>query len=129
MKTVHIGMTADIMHPGLINIVKVGAEYGELTIGLLTDSAIASHKRLPYLTYEQRKVVVENLKGVARVVPQENWSYVPNLKTYKPDYIIHGDDWKVGPLQQERDNVIEVMKEWGGQVIEIPILRELILLH
>jgi phosphoenolpyruvate phosphomutase len=123
MKTVYIGMTADIMHPGLINIVKVGAEYGELTIGLLTDSAIASHKRLPYLTYEQRKVVVENLKGVARVVPQENWSYVPNLKTYKPDYIIHGDDWKVGPLQQERDNVIEVMKEWGGQVIEIPYTK------
>lgn len=55
MKTVYIGMTADIMHPGLINIINVASGYGELTVGLLVDSAIASHKRIPYLTYEQRK--------------------------------------------------------------------------
>ena len=93
-KTVYIGMTADIIHPGLINIINEGAKYGELIIGLLTDTAIVSHKRLPYLTYEQRKSVVENLKGVSKVVPQEDWSYVPNLKKYKPDFMIHGDDWK-----------------------------------
>nr|MCR5063545.1 phosphoenolpyruvate mutase [Treponema sp.] len=78
------------------------------------------HKRLPYLTYEQRKTVVENIKGVAKVVPQEDWSYVPNLKKYKPDYIIHGDDWKTNYLNHIRDEVFEVMKEWGGQVVEIP---------
>lgn len=119
-KRVYIGMTADILHPGLINIIKVGASYGELTIGLLEDSAIATHKRLPYLTYEQRKSIIENIKGVYQVVPQKDWSYVSNLKTYKPDYIIHGDDWKVGQLQQERSAVFNVIKEWGGEVIEIP---------
>nr|MCR4630006.1 phosphoenolpyruvate mutase [Treponema sp.] len=78
------------------------------------------HKRLPYLTYEQRKTVVENIKGVAKVIPQEEWSYVPNLKKLKPDYIIHGDDWKTNYLNHIRDEVFEVMKEWGGQVVEIP---------
>ncbi|WP_315329549.1 phosphoenolpyruvate mutase, partial [Treponema socranskii] len=93
---------------------------GELIVGLLTDSAIVSHKRLPYLTYEQRKAVVESIKGVSRVVPQEAWSYVPNLIKYKPDYIIHGDDWKLNYLSKIRDEVFEAMKAWGGEVIEIP---------
>lgn len=121
--TVYIGMTADIMHPGLINIIKVGSAYGELTVGLLVDSAISSHKRIPYLTYEQRKAIVENIKGVQRVVPQEEWSYVPNLLKYKPDIIVHGDDWKIGPLQQERFLVLETMKKIGGKVIEIPYTK------
>jgi phosphoenolpyruvate phosphomutase len=119
-KTVYLGMRGDIIHPGIINIIRQGAILGELTVGLLTDAAIASHKRLPYLTYDQRKDVIENVKGVARVIPQEEWSYVPNLRKLKPDYIIHGDDWKNGPLQKERDEVFAVMKELGGEVIEIP---------
>lgn len=119
-KTVYLGITGDIIHPGIINIIKEGAKLGELTVGLLTDSAIVSHKRLPYLTYEQRKQVVENIKGVARVVPQEEWSYVPNLKKLKPDYMIHGDDWKTNYLSKIRDEVFEAVKEWGGQVVEIP---------
>lgn len=123
MKTVYIGMTADIIHPGLINIINIGAKYGELTIGLLSDAAIATHKRIPYLTYEQRKVVIENIKGVARVVLQDNWSYIPNLRSYKPDYIVHGDDWKEGSQRQERESVYQVMKEWNGEVIEIPYTK------
>jgi len=119
-KTVYLGMRGDIIHPGIINIIRQGAILGELTIGLLTDSAIASHKRLPYLSYEQRKDVIENIKGVAHVIPQEEWSYVPNLRKLKPDYIIHGDDWKNGSLRKERDEVFAVMKELGGEVIEIP---------
>jgi len=119
-KTVYLGMRGDIIHPGIINIIRQGAILGELTVGLLTDAAIASHKRLPYLTYEQRKDVIENVKGVSHVIPQEDWSYVPNLRKLKPDYIIHGDDWKSGPLQKERDEVFAVMKELGGEVIEIP---------
>ena len=102
-KTVYLGITGDIIHPGIINIIKEGAKLGDLTVGLLTDSAIVSHKRLPYLTYEQRKQVVENIKGVANVVPQEEWSYVPNLKKLKPDYMIHGDDWKTNYLSKIRD--------------------------
>ena len=122
-KRVYLGLTADIIHPGIINIINEGAKHGQLIIGLLTDSAIVSHKRLPYLTYEQRKQVVENIKGVSKVVPQEDWSYIPNLKKLKPDFIIHGDDWKSGSLSKIRDEVIEVMKEWGGEVIEVPYTK------
>ena len=116
-------MTGDIIHPGIINILNEAEKLGEVTIGLLTDSAIAMHKRLPFLSYEQRKQVVENMKGVSRVVPQEDWSYVPNLKKYKPDYIIHGDDWKTGPLSRIREDVYAVMKELGGEVVEVPYTK------
>ncbi len=116
-------MIADIMHPGLINIITEGAKYGVLTIGLFTDKAISTHKRLPYLTYEQRKNVVEHIAGVAYVVPQDDWSYVSNLRKYKPDYIIHGDDWLEGPDKYIREEVFQVMRELGGEVIEIPYTK------
>ena len=122
-KKVYLGMTGDIIHPGIINIITEGAKHGDLIVGLLTDSAIVSHKRLPYLTYEQRKQVVENIKGVSEVIPQEDWSYVPNLRKIKPDYIIHGDDWKTNYLSKIREEVYAAMKEWGGQVIEIPYTK------
>ncbi len=122
-KTVYLGMIGDIMHPGLINIITEGAKYGDVMIGLFTDKAIASHRRLPYMTYEQRKNVVEHIQGVAQVVAQDEWSYVPNLRKYKPDYIIHGDDWKEGSEQELRAEVIEVMREQGGEVIEIPYTK------
>lgn len=110
-------MTADIMHPGLINIIQEAMKYGDVIVGLLTDRAIATHKRLPYLTYEQRKQVVENIKGVKEVVPQDEWSYVQNLLKYKPKYIIHGDDWVEGPLVKIREDVYKVMKEIVGEMI------------
>ena len=116
-------MIGDIMHPGLINIINEGAKYGDVMIGLFTDKAIATHKRLPYLTYEQRKNVIENIKGVASIVPQDEWSYVPNLLKYKPDYIIHGDDWLYGPDKYIRDEVFKVMEKLGGEVIEIPYTK------
>ena len=116
-------MIGDIMHPGLINIINEGAKYGDVMIGLFTDKAIATHKRLPYLTYEQRKQVIENIKGVSTIVPQDDWSYVPNLVKYKPDYIIHGDDWLSGSQKYLRDEVFKVMESLGGQVIEIPYTK------
>ena len=119
-KKVYLGMIADIMHPGLINIINEGAKYGDLIIGLFTDKAIATHKRLPYLTYDQRKKVVESITGVSQVVPQDEWSYVPNLLKYKPDYIIHGDDWKDNKEKTLRDEVFKAMEQIGGKVIEIP---------
>ncbi len=122
-KTVYLGMVGDIMHPGLINIINEGAKYGDVMIGLFTDKAIATHKRLPYLNYEQRKNVIENIKGVSCVVPQDDWSYVPNLVKYKPDFIIHGDDWKEGPSKYLRDEVFKVMESMGGKVIEIPYTK------
>lgn len=122
-KKVYLGMIADIMHPGLINIINEGAKYGDVIIGLFTDKAIATHKRLPYLNYEQRETVVRSIHGVADVVPQDDWSYVPNLVKYKPDYIIHGDDWLEGPDKYIRDEVFKVMESLGGKVIEIPYTK------
>ena len=122
-KTVYLGMIGDIMHPGLINIINEGAKYGDVMIGLFTDKAIATHKRLPYLTYEQRKQVIENIKGVSAIVPQDDWSYVPNLVRYKPDYIIHGDNWLYGPEKYLRDEVFKVMEALGGEVIEVPYTK------
>ena len=122
-KTVYLGMIGDIMHPGLINIINEGAKYGDVMIGLFTDKAIANHRRLPYLTWEQRKNVIEHIIGIASVVPQEEWSYVENLKRYRPDYIIHGDDWLYGPDKYIRDEVFKVMEQLGGQVIEIPYTK------
>ena len=116
-------MIADIMHPGLINIINQGAKYGDVIIGLFTDKAIATHKRLPYLTYEQRATVVRAINGVSEIVPQDDWSYVPNLLKYKPDYIIHGDDWLEGPDKYLRTEVFKAMESLGGQVIEIPYTK------
>ena len=122
-KTVYLGMIGDIMHPGLINIINEGAKYGDLMIGLFTDKAIATHKRLPYLNYEQRKNVIENIKGVSCIVPQDDWNYVPNLIKYKPDFMIHGDDWKEGPSKYLREQAFKVMEEIGGKIIEIPYTK------
>jgi phosphoenolpyruvate phosphomutase len=91
-----------------------------VTIGLLTDAAIASYKRLPHMTYEQRRMVVENLQGVTRVVAQETLDYVPNLQRLRPDYVVHGDDWQTGVQQQTRQRVIDALAQWGGQLVEVP---------
>lgn len=118
--TVYVGMSADLLHVGHINIIKEAAKLGTLTVGLLTDRAIASYKRLPFLTYEQRKAIVENLKGVEQVIPQETLDYRPNLVRLKPDFVVHGDDWRTGIQSKTREQVIEILKEWGGSLIEVP---------
>lgn len=120
---VYVAMSVDLVHPGHLNIIGKAAELGEVTIGLLTDQAIASYKRLPFLSYEQRKVVVENIKGVSQVVPQQTLDYVPNLRTYRPDYVVHGDDWRTGVQRDVRERVIETLKEWGGRLVEVPYTR------
>ena len=119
-KTVYVGMSADMIHPGHLNIIHEALKLGSVTVGVLTDAAIASYKRLPYLRYEQRAEIVSNIKGVDRVVPQTTLDYVPNLRELKPDFVVHGDDWKEGVQQKTRQRIIECMAEWGGQVIDIP---------
>lgn len=118
--TVYVGMSADLVHPGHLNVIRRAAELGEVTVGLLTDAAIASYKRLPYMNFEQRREVVDNLKGVARVVPQETLDYVPNLLAYKPDFVVHGDDWREGVQRRVREDVINTLAQWGGQLVEVP---------
>lgn len=117
-KKVYVGMSADLVHPGHMNILKIASEYGEVTVGLLTDKAIASYKRLPYMTYEQRKAVIENIKGVKEVIPQETLDYRPNLELIKPDIVVHGDDWKEGVQSKTRQQVIDTLAKWGGKLIE-----------
>ena len=117
-KTVYVGMSADLIHPGHINIIDIARAYGEVTVGLLTDEAIASYKRLPSLSFEHRKKIVENLKGVSHVVAQETLDYVSNLEQLKPDYVVHGDDWRSGPQKETRDRVIKTLGLWGGELIE-----------
>ncbi len=119
-KTVYIGMSADLIHPGHLNVISAGRKLGRVIIGLLTDEAIASYKRVPYLNFEQRKIVIENIAGVSDVIAQETLDYTANLKRIKPDYVVHGDDWITGVQQSTRQKVIETLKEWGGKLVEIP---------
>ncbi len=119
-KKVYVGMSADLIHPGHLNIIKEAKKLGNVIIGLLTDKAIASYKRLPALKYEQRKIIVESIKGVSEVIPQHELDYTPNLRQIKPDFVVHGDDWKKGVQQQTRQKVIDTLKEWGGQLHEVP---------
>lgn len=118
MKKVYVGMSADIVHTGHLNIIKEARKYGEVIVGVLTDNAIASYKRLPFLSLEERKTIIENIKGVSEVVLQETLDYVPNLKKIKPDYVVHGDDWRTGPQRETRGRVLQVLKEWGGELVE-----------
>jgi phosphoenolpyruvate phosphomutase len=123
MTSVYIGMTVDVLHHGHINIIEQARKYGDVIVGLLSDSAVADHKRLPYLTYEHRKQIVENIKGVAQVVPQNEWDYAPNLKKYRPEVMVHGDDWLEGPLVPYRDRALAALAEYGGRLVEIPYTR------
>jgi len=122
-KQVYVGMSADIIHPGHLNIINEAQKLGSVTVGVLTDSAIAGYKRLPYLNYEQRALIVKSLKGVERVIPQETLDYVPNLEKIKPDYVVHGDDWKEGVQKETRQRVIDALAKWGGTLIDIPYTK------
>ena len=117
-KNVYVALSADILHEGHINILKIASKLGNVTVGLLTDAAIAEYKKLPLLNYNQRKKVVENLKFVKEVIPQNTMDYRPNLKSLKPNYVVHGDDWKKGVLKKSRNQVIAILKKWSGKLIE-----------
>ena len=124
MKTVYIAISADILHHGHINLIKKASEYGELIVGVLTDEAITTYKRLPVLNYEERSYIIKNINGVSKVIPQNTLDYTDNLKKYKPDYVFHGDDWREGVQSKTRQDVINTLKEWGGQLIEIPFTKD-----
>ena len=120
MAKVYIGMTIDILHHGHINIIQQARKYGDIVVGLLTDKAISQHKRLPFIEFEARKRIVENISGVTEVVPQNEWDYSVNLCKYKPEFMIHGDDWTEGYLKPMRDLAIKALDSYGGKLIEIP---------
>lgn len=118
MKKVYVAMSADILHIGHINIINEASKLGEVTVGILTDKAIASYKRLPILPFETRSKTVEALKGVNKVISQDTLDYSDNLLLLKPDFVVHGDDWKTGIQSKTRENVINIISQWGGELIE-----------
>ena len=117
-KKVYIGMSADLIHQGHLNIINRGKELGKVVVGLLTDEAIASYKRLPLISFNDRKNIVESLKGVEKVIPQTTLDYEANIRKLKPDFVVHGDDWKNGVQKAVREKVIKILNEWGGKLIE-----------
>jgi phosphoenolpyruvate phosphomutase len=119
-KTVYVGMAADLIHPGHINVLKKANQLGEVTVGLLSDEAIASYKRVPYMSWDDRRQVVENLSLVHNVVLQKTLDYGDNILSLKPDYLVHGDDWKKGVQQDTRTKVIEYLSSYGGELVEVP---------
>ena len=120
---VYIGMSIDILHHGHINIIEKASEYGNVIVGLLSDKAISTGKRVPLLTFEQRKKIVENLRHVSEIVVQDEWDYSKNIIKYRPDYMIHGDDWLSGPLVPYRELAIKALETYGGKLIEIPYTK------
>lgn len=117
-KIVYVGMCADLIHHGHINIIKEASKYGKVIIGLLTDEAIASYKRIPLLKFEQRKQIVESITGVYKIIPQRTLDYVDNLNKVRPDFVVHGDDWKTGVQSEARERVLNALKKWNGELIE-----------
>ena len=123
-KRIYLGLSLDVLHHGHMNIIEKASQYGEVIVGLLTDKAIADFKRLPYLKYEQRKKIVTGIKWVSQVVEQNEWDYSSNILKYKPEFMIHGDDWLEGPLAPYRELAITALNSYGGKLIEIPYTRD-----
>ena len=120
-KTVYMCFSTDVIHGGHTSIIQKAAELGELTIGMLTDEVVASYRRFPILKFEERVKLLESIKGVERVIPQHTLSYAENLRALKPDYVVHGDNWVTGFQQPIREEVIAILKEYGGSLLNIPI--------
>jgi len=120
MKTVYMSFSTDLIHGGHIAIIQKAAALGELTVGVLTDEVVASYRRFPILSFEERVRLFENIKGVHRVIPQRTLSYAENLRMLKPDYVVHGDNWVSGFQRPIRDEVIQILSEYGGKLVEFP---------
>ena len=117
-KTAYVAMSADLIHTGHLNIINIASKYGKVIVGLLTDRAIASYKRVPIMEYKDRYKIISSIRGVHNVVPQKTHDYVSNLKKLKPDFIVHGDDWKIGVQKKIRERALKTIKKWGGKLIE-----------
>ena len=124
MKKVYVGMSADVFHHGHVNIIKEARKYGDVIVGLLNDKAVSDHKRLPYLNWENRKKIIENIKGVTQVFEQLEWDYAPSILKYKPDFMVHGTDWLTGPLAPYRDLAIKALESYGGKLIEVEYTKD-----
>tara|TARA_R100001015_G_C4621224_1_gene178368 strand:+ start:414 stop:1715 length:1302 start_codon:yes stop_codon:yes gene_type:complete len=117
-KIVYVPMAADVLHHGHINIINKAKELGEVVVGLYDDSLIASYKRVPLMDFRKRKIVIENIKGVSRIVVQSVTNFDSVLRDLRPDYVVHGDDWKNTSQSKMRQHIIDIISEWGGELVE-----------
>lgn len=123
MKTVYVAMSADIIHQGHLNVLNEARKLGQVVVGLHTDDVIRGYWRNPIMKYNERKQVIENIKGVISVIEQDSLDQSENLLKIRPDYVLHGDDWREGEQKEYREKVIEVLKEWGGELVEVPYTK------
>ncbi len=119
-RTVYMCFSTEYIHSGHINIINKARRLGRLIVGVLSDKAVSNFKRYPLIPFEERKALFENLAGVERVVTQDSLSYAKNLRELKPDYVVHGNDWCEGFQQPIRQEVIDVLDEYGGKLVEYP---------
>ena len=119
-RTVYMCFSSDMIHSGHISIIHKAARLGKLIIGVLTDEAVVSYKRYPLMPFAERKTMFENIRGVWKVVEQTELSYMRNLEKYRPDFVVHGDDWLTGFQRPIRDEVVGVLASYGGQLVEYP---------
>ena len=123
-RTVYMCFSTDIIHSGHIAIIKKAAKLGRLIVGVLSDEVVASYKRFPLLPFEERKLLFENINGVSKVVEQKTLSYADILRELRPTYVVHGDDWKEGFQKPIRDEVVSVLAEYGGKLVEYPYSKD-----
>lgn len=119
-RTVYMCFATDIIHGGHISIIKKAQKLGKLIIGVLSDEAVASYKRMPLVPASERKRLFENITGVYKVVDQDKLSYKENMEKYKPSIVVHGDDWVTGFQRPIRDEVTSILATYGGKLIEYP---------
>lgn len=119
-RTVYMSFSSDLLHSGHIAIIRKAQRLGKLTIGVLTDEAVSSYKRFPLVPFTERRAMLESIAGVERVVEQRTLSYRENLQTYRPDIVVHGDDWATGSLRFIREEALSVLKSYGGELVEFP---------
>ena len=119
-RTVYMCFASDIIHGGHISIIKKAQKLGKLIIGVLSDEAVASYKRMPLVPASERKVMFENIAGVYKVVDQTTLSYKENLEKYRPSIVVHGDDWCQGFQRPIRDEVTAILATYGGKLVEYP---------
>lgn len=119
-RTVYMCFSTEFIHSGHLSIIRKAGLFGKLIIGVLSDDTVASYKRFPLVPFFERKSLFENINGVSKVVEQRTLSYADNLRALKPDYVVHGDDWREGVQKPIRQEVVDILSEYGGKLIEFP---------
>jgi len=120
MKTVYTCFCTDVIHAGHLNIIEEAHKYGKVVVGCLSDEALIRYNRFPTISQDERIKLYQSLDGVEEVVVQNDMLYDDVIKMVKPDYVVHGDNWLEGPERTIRDNVEHLLKEYGGEIVDIP---------